>query len=125
MRKFVRTPPIRSSRRSRRLATHVADSGPHELVAPLAPDEDSTRRKAGPRELRFGELVEAIRDRLDIVVECRSWSFRGLQPTHVSCPPSSANASPGMGSTRARHGTRSRRGDELTPHATSPHKRTW
>ena len=31
---------------------------------------DSTRRKAGPWEVRFGELVEDIRDRLGIVVEC-------------------------------------------------------
>ena len=32
--------------------------------------EDSTRRKAGPWEVRFGELVEDIGDQLGIVVEC-------------------------------------------------------
>ena len=32
--------------------------------------EDSTRRKAGPWEVRFGELVQDITDRLGIVVEC-------------------------------------------------------
>ena len=32
--------------------------------------EDSTRRKAGPWEVRFGELIEDVEDRLGIVVEC-------------------------------------------------------
>ncbi len=32
--------------------------------------EESTRQKAGPWEVRFGELVQDIRDRLGMVVEC-------------------------------------------------------
>ena len=47
--------------------------------------EDSTRRKAGPWEVRFGELVDDIRDRLDIVVECVAMDR--VSKTALSGPP--------------------------------------